>query len=79
MEERGIDMKKSSIAFIKRLLEDEIEREIIQDSENVEEIEYVNDLVETAKDFIKNYGEWFDGFYLEEKLDELYKRGEENE
>lgn len=72
-------MKKSSIAFIKRLLEDEIEREIIQDSENVEEIEYVNDLVETAKDFIKNYGEWFDGFYLEEKLDELYKRGEENE
>jgi len=69
-------MKKSSIAFIKRLLEDEIEREIIQDSENVEEIEYVNDLVETAKDFIKNYGEWFDGFYLEEKLDELYKRGE---
>jgi hypothetical protein len=72
-------MKKPSIAFIKRLLEDEIEREIIQDSENVEEIEYVNDLVETAKDFIKNYGEWFDGFYLEEKLDELYKRGEENE
>lgn len=72
-------MKKSSIAFIKRLLEDEIEREIIQDSENVEEIEYVNDLVETTKDFIKNYGEWFDGFYLEEKLDELYKRGEENE
>lgn len=69
-------MKKSSIAFIKRLLEDEIEREIIQDSKNVEEIEYVNDLVETAKDFIKNYGEWFDGFYLEEKLDELYKRGE---
>ena len=76
MEERRIDMKKSSIAFIKRLLEDEIEREIIQDSKNVEEIEYVNDLVETAKDFIKNYGEWFDGFYLEEKLDELYKRGE---
>ena len=69
-------MKKSSIAFIKRLLEDEIEREIIQDSENVEEIEYVNDLVETAKDFIKNYGEWFDGFYLEDKIDELYKRGE---
>lgn len=69
-------MKKSSIAFIKRLLEDEIDREIIQDSENVEEIEYVNDLVETTKDFIKNYGEWFDIFYLEEKLDELYKRGE---
>ena len=69
-------MKKSSIAFIKRLLEDEIDREIIQDGENVEEIEYVNDLVETARDFIKNYGEWFDTFYLESKLDELYKRGE---
>lgn len=69
-------MKKSSIAFIKRLLEDEIDREIIQDSEDVEEIEYVTDLVETARDFIKNYGEWFDSLYLKEKLDELYKKGE---
>lgn len=67
-------MKKSSIAFIKRLLEDEIDREIIQDSRNVEEIEYVTDLVETARDFIKNYGEWFESLYLENKIEELYKK-----
>ena len=68
-------MKKTSIKFIKILLEDEIDREIIQDSENVEEIEYVTDLIETAKDFIKQYGDWFDNLYLKDKINELYKKG----
>ena len=44
-------------------------------AEDVKDIEYVTDLVETARDFIKNYGEWFDSLYLENKIEELYKRG----
>lgn len=46
-------MKKDTIEFIQRLLADEIQRETIQDSPNVEEIEYTNELVKAALDFYK--------------------------
>lgn len=67
-----MSMKKETIEFIKRLLEDEIKREIEQQSPNPKEIEYIEDLVSAANDFINKYGEFFDNFYLKSLLVELY-------
>ena len=66
-------MRKSTIEFIKRLLKDEIDREIIHDNPNPKEVEYVTDLVNATADFIKCYGEFYEPFGLEEQLEELYK------
>lgn len=66
-------MKQTTKEFIINLLEREVEAEYIQDSKNVLEIEYVNDLVNAYKDFVKQYGNFADKIYAEEKIEMLYK------
>lgn len=66
-------MKQATKEFIINLLEREIEAEYIQDSKNILEIEYVNDLVKAYKDFVKQYGSFTDKIYAEEKIEMLYK------
>lgn len=64
-------MKKSTINFIKRMLRDELDREIVQDSPAIEEVEYVQDLIEATRDFVTSYGEPFEYILVEEQIDEL--------
>ncbi len=59
-------MRKSTIEFIKELLERELEAEYIQDNANNNEIEYVKDLMLAYKDFLNSYGTWIDVFTLQE-------------
>lgn len=66
-------MKQATKEFIINLLEREVEAEYIQDSKNILEIEYVNDLVKAYKDFVKQYGSFTDKIYAEEKIEMLYK------
>ena len=66
-------MKQTTKEFIINLLEREVEAEYIQDSKNILEIEYVNDLVNAYKDFVKQYGNFADKIYAEEKIEMLYK------
>lgn len=66
-------MKQATKEFIINLLEKEVEAEYIQDSKNILEIEYVNDLVKAYKDFVKQYGSFTDKIYAEEKIEMLYK------
>ena len=65
-------LKKDTIQFIKKLLEDEIEREIIQDNPKPEEVEYIQELVKSTIDFINKYGDFYDKFYVSEKIEELF-------
>lgn len=66
-------MKQATKEFIISLLEREVEAEYIQDNPNIKEIEYVNDLVKAYKDFVKQYGNFADKIFAEEKIGELYK------
>lgn len=64
-------LDKQTIEFIIKLLSREIESEIIQNSPDITEIEYVNDLKLASVNFINVYGEWYDILNLQNKLDEL--------
>lgn len=64
-------LDKQTIEFIIKLLSREIESEIIQNSPDITEIEYVNDLKLASVNFINVYGERYDILNLQNKLDEL--------
>lgn len=67
-------MKKQTIIFIKKLLENEIDNEIINDNININEVDYVKDLISSSKDFISNYGDVIDEILLNEKIKELQEQ-----
>lgn len=49
-------MKTSTKQFIIRLLERELNQEIINDTININEVDYVKDLMDSSIDFTKCYG-----------------------
>lgn len=64
-------MKKETIEFIIKLLDRELDAEYVQDNKEPLEIDYVKDLINASKDFISKYGEWYDNYYLKEKIEQL--------
>lgn len=67
-------MKKSTIEFIKRLLEIELDNEIVNENININEVNYVKDLISASQDFIKCYGDFTDIYYIDNKIKELIKK-----
>lgn len=70
-------MKKSTILFIKRLLEMELDNEIINDNINIDEVDYVKDLIKASQDFVKCYGDFLDVYYINNKIKELVNNQKE--
>lgn len=64
-------MKKETIEFIIKLLDRELDEEYVEDNKEPLEIDYVKDLINASIDFIGEYGEWYDKYYLEEKIEQL--------
>lgn len=64
-------MKLSTKKFIIRLLEQELSSEIINENINVNEVEYVKDLIEASKNFVNLYGDWYDRYSINSKIKEL--------
>lgn len=64
-------MKLSTKKFIIKLLEQELSFEIINENINVNEVEYVKDLIEASKNFVNLYGDWYDRYSINSKIKEL--------
>lgn len=64
-------MKLSTKKFIIKLLEQELSSEIINENINVNEVEYVKDLIEASKNFVNLYGDWYDRYLINSKIKEL--------
>lgn len=64
-------MKLSTKKFIIKLLEQELSSEIINENINVNEVEYVKDLIEASKNFVNLYGDWDDRYSINSKIKEL--------
>lgn len=64
-------MKLSIKKFIIKLLEQELSSEIINENINVNEVEYVKDLIEASKNFVNLYGDWYDRYSINSKIKEL--------
>lgn len=64
-------MKLSTKKFIIKLLEQELSSEIINENINVNEVEYVKDLIEASKNFVNLYGDWCDRYSINSKIKEL--------
>lgn len=64
-------MKKSTKKFIISFFVNELTAEYVQDNAEPLEIEYVRDLVDSAKDFVEHYGEWYDKYIIKEKIEQL--------
>lgn len=64
-------MKLSTKKFIIKLLEQELSSEIINENINVNEVEYVKDLIEASKNFVNLYGDWYDRYSINSKIKEL--------
>lgn len=64
-------MKLSTKQFIIKLLENELDSEIINDNINNNEIDYVIDLINSSQDFIKCCGDWCDKYIIQEKISKL--------
>lgn len=64
-------MKLSTKKFIIRLLEQELSSEIINENINVNEVEYIKDLIEASKNFVNLYGDWYDRYSINSKIKEL--------
>lgn len=66
-------MKKSTIDFIIKMFHNELDGEYYDDFLDQEELDdYSKDLIAAAEDFIAHEGDWFDNYFLNEKL-EKYK------
>lgn len=64
-------MKLSTKKFIIKLLEQELSSEIINENINVNEVEYIKDLIEASKNFVNLYGDWYDRYSINSKIKEL--------
>ena len=64
-------MKLSTKKFIIKLLEQELSSEIINENINVNEVEYVKDLIGASKNFVNLYGDWYDRYSINSKIKEL--------
>lgn len=64
-------MKKETKDFIISLLLQELNAEYVQDSKDIDDIEYVQDLIKGSKDFVSNYGEWHDKYFIKEAINRL--------
>lgn len=64
-------MKLSTKKFIIKLLKQELSSEIINENINVNEVEYVKDLIEASKNFVNLYGDWYDRYSINSKIKEL--------
>lgn len=63
-------MKKSTIKFLVYLLNQELDQEYYNDFLDQKELDqYTIDLIDATKDFISQYGDWFDSYFLDEKLE----------
>ena len=71
-------MKKSTIEFVIWLLEKELDSEYINDNKNINEIDYVKDLINASQDFSKKYGNIADILNINEKINLLENGGVEN-
>lgn len=63
-------MKKTTLNFIMYLFNQELDQEYYNDFLDQKELDqYTIDLIDAAKDFIDSYGDWFDKYFLDEKLE----------
>ncbi len=71
-------MKEETKKFIITLLERELKAELIQDNINLEEEEYVKDLMDAAKDFSTKECTAIDTWYIENLIEELKENDKYN-
>ena len=64
-------MKKKTKEFIIKKLMDEINDEYIEGYFDNPLDDYTSDLLDAAVDFIGTQGEWYDKYFLREKLEEV--------
>lgn len=64
-------MKKETLKFIFDLFVRELEAEFIQNNENIEEVDYVQMLIEASRDFATSTGEFAYVMIIEDYIEQL--------
>lgn len=64
-------MKSGTKQFIIWLIERELTQEIVNDNININEVDYVKDLINSSKDFVSCYGEFEDNYNIRNLISQL--------
>ena len=66
-------LKKSTVEFIKKLFNKELEAEWVFDAPKPSEVEYIKDLEDAAMDFASWTGDWVQGLSNTEWIEKIHK------